>query len=600
MCVRKALLALAVLALLPGVAAAQPVVYVCTQAAQVVKVDATNLPATTGVIYNGSGSFNDCVFGPDGKLYVANQTATSNQVIRFDPASPPPSGQAQVVTTATALASAARSLRFNVTTLYVSTASSGVRAFPGISESTATVPTAGVQAITGVGAGQGMTFSIDGRLWFVSGATVRQSLPNYTTSAALISSGLTTPEGVGTNTCGNLLVADQGLNTIRRYNSSGTFQNNYLNFGQINALNNYFPRHLEIDASNRTYVVADSTNKNALIVRVGPAQNGVDPTGSCVSVSEAQVQILAELRTSGSGAIPGLLSNRAVGIALGPTHHQITKTFPAGVGCNEKFNFGYHTVRLSFAECLTTFSLTASALKSTPEQVIFANDPTQFPTQPIEGMRYSPLEGFIIQYVYLPVPPATSLPAPGVDFANSVQPPAKRGVYGFFTQELLATPGLARTPNDGLTATYTESIGHDFWDVGILDPGEGEVIPDWSKRVVFNSGLAAACTFGGFQEPLNTGNPQFNSGQNIKIAFQLSGPGCGDGVLHVSLVRLLTNDYEVIDVTSGQQQDNIMDVSGPGNYHYNLDTVGYVPGNYQITIWGNVIAPINKTFEMLQ
>jgi hypothetical protein len=201
--------------------------------------------------------------------------------------------------------------------------------------------------------------------------------------------------------------------------------------------------------------------------------------------------------------------------------------------------------------------------------------------------------------VYLPGPGQESLPIPGTHFDDTVEP-AKRAVYGFFTQELLATPGLARTPIDTLTAPYIQSIGHDFWDIGILDPGEGEVIPDWSKRVVFNSGLAAACTFGGFQEPLNTGNPQFNSGQNIKIAFQLSGPGCNDGVLHVSIVRDLGTDYEVMEVTSGQQQGNIMDVSGPGNYHYNLLTNTYPVGNYRITIWGNVIAPITKTFEMLQ
>jgi hypothetical protein len=595
MSVSRALPALALLALLPGVAAAQPVVYVCTQAAQVVKVDATNLPATTGVIYNGLGSFNDCVFGPDGKLYVSQSaTSSSHQVIRFNPVTPPASGQAEIVAT---LSSAARGLAFNVTTLYFSTAGSELRALPGISEiPTVTSPGTGVLKFTLSGAGQGITFSIDGRMWLVSGATVRESPFDYTTSAVLVSSGLTTPEGVGTNTCGNLLVGDQSLKTIRRYNNNGAFQNTYFNFDAFNDLKKYFPRYFEIDAGNRTYVIADSTTngKNALILRLGPPLNGVDPISSCASTT--QFEVLAELA---SNAIPGLLSNRAVGIALGPTHHQITKSFPIGLDCSQKFDFGYHTVKLTFAECLTAFSLTVSALKSTPSQVSFANDPIQFPTTPIEGMRYSPLGGFIIQYVYLPVPPATSLPVLGVDFADG-EPP-KRAVYGFFTQELLATPGLARTPNDGLTDPYIESIGHDFWDIGILDPGEGEVIPDWSKRVVFNSGLAAQCTFGGFQEPLNTGNPQFNSGQNIKIAFQLSGPpGCNDGVLHVSIVRVLGNDYEVMEVTSGQQQGNIMDVSGPGNYHYNLQTTGYPVGNYLITIWGNVIAPFTKTFEMLQ
>jgi hypothetical protein len=594
MCVSRALPALALLALLPNIAAAQPVVYVCTQAAQVVKVDATNLPASTSVLYNGLGSFNDCIFGPDGKLYVSQSaTSSSHQVIRFDPASPPGSGLAETV--ATTLPSAARGLAFNVTTLYFSTAGSQsgsqLRALPGISEiPTVTTPGTGVLKFTLPGAGRGITFSIDGRMWLVSGATVRESPFDYTTSAVLVSSGLTTPEGVGTNTCGNLLVGDQSLKTIRRY-VNGAFQGTYFNFDQFNDLKKYFPRYLEIDASNRTYVVADSTTtgKNGLILRLGQALNGDDPVSECASPS--QYEVLAELA---SNAIPGLSSNRAVGIALGPTDHQITKPFGGVHGCDQKFNFGYHTVKLSFTQC-TVFSLTVSALQSMPSQVIFAPDLAEFPTYPnIKGMRYSPLRGLIIQYVYLPVSPATSLPELGTDFQD------KHAIYGFFTQELLSTPGLAKTDDLGLTDQYTESIGHDFWDVGILDPGEGEVIPDWSKRVVFNSGLAAQCAFGGFQEPLNSGNPLFNTGQNIKIAFQLSGAGCNNGVLHVSIVRLLGNDYEAMEVTSGQQQGNIMDVSGPGNYHYNLDTNGYPVGNYQITIWGNVIAPITKPFEITQ
>ena len=57
----------------------------------------------------------------------------------------------------------------------------------------------------------------------------------------------------------------------------------------------------------------------------------------------------------------------------------------------------------------------------------------------------------------------------------------------------------------------------------------------------------------------------------------------------MSIAKLEGNDFDVQQVTSGQQEDNIMDSSGPGNYHYNLDTVSYIPGIYQITIWGNFV-----------
>jgi hypothetical protein len=569
----KALPALAAVLLAPGEAAAQPTVYVCTPAAQVVAVDATSKAAT--LIYTGSGAFSDCALGPDGRLYVAN----GNQVLRFDPANA--TGTDETVAT---FLSAARGLSFNITTLYVSTAGSGLWAFPGVSE----VPTSGTfpqpsVAAFALGAGQGTTFAVAGPLWLVSGNIVRQSLPPYSTSAALVSAGLTTPIGVGVNTCGNLLVGDQASQSIQRY-SNGVLTT-YLNFKPISTLNKHFPRHFEIDASNRTYMVADSTTsgKNALIVRAGPNLNGVDPTSSCTSTTD--VEILAELNPR---KIPGLVSNRAVGIAIGPTDHRITKTFTPESCGSKLYNFGYHTMKVTVDQCLTVFDLTISALETKPSEVDFANNPAEFPSAPTP-MRYSPLGGNVIQYRY-----DGPLPQPFVDFDTfSAQ-------YGFFTQELVGTPGVARAPGDNLLDPFTENVSHDYWDVGALDAAAGDDRGnDFSKRVVFNSGLSVqTCSFGGFQEPLNTGNPQFNNPQNIKIAFKLKGAGCSGGSLFVSVAKLVGNDFIVQQVTSRQQMDNMMASSGPGNYHYNLDSSGYTPGNYLITVWGNLIPPTNKVINI--
>jgi hypothetical protein len=571
----KALPTLAGLLLLSAEATAQPIVYVCTQAAQVVAVDATTKVAT--VIYTGSGSFSDCALGPDGRLYIAN----GSQVLRLDP-----QDASNTDETVATFATAARGLSFNITTLYVSTAGSGLWAFPGMSEAPPGGPfaTPGTAAFA-LGAGQGTTFAIAGPLWLVSDATVRQSLPPYTTTSILVSTpGLTTPIGVGVNACENLLVGDQTSQSITRYSSTGALLGTYSDFTQINALKKHFPRHFEIDASNRTYVVADSSapGKNALIVRAGPALDNVEPTSSCASTT--QIEILAELT---SQAIPGLLSNHAVGIAVGPTNHRITRTFAPNSCGTKLYNFGYHTMKVTFEQCFTQFSLTISALKSKPSEVVFDNNPLEFPIPP-SPMRYSPLGGFAIQYRY-----DAPLPQPLVDFNTFT------AQYGFFTQEAVGTPGVARAPGDNLLDPFTENVSHDYWDVGALDAAAGDDRGnDFSKRVVFNSGLAQTCSFGGFQEPLDSGNPQFNNPQNIKIAFQLNGAGCSGGTLFVSVAKLEGNDFVVQQVTSGQQVDNIMDSSGPGNYHYNLESSGYVPGIYQITIWGNLVPPINKIVQI--
>jgi hypothetical protein len=553
-------------------------VYVCTQAAQVVAVNATTKVAE--VIYTGSGSFSDCALGPDGRLYVANDS----QVIRFDPQDP--YGTDETVAT---LLSAARGLSFNVTTLYVSTTSSGVWALAGVSEVSQGGPFPSVALTSSPGAGQGTTFAIDGPLWFVSGATVRQSFPPYATSQVLATTGLTSPIGVGVNTCGDLLAADQASQSIKRFSKTGGFLSTYLDFAQNSNLRKHFPRHFEIDASNRAYIVADSSTsgKDALIIRAGPALAGVAPTSSCASTT--QVEVLAQLKTS---AISGLISNRAVGIAVGPTSHQITNTFsPADCGA-KVYNFGYHVLKIDFETCFNPFSLTVTALKSKPSEVSFANDLEEFPTTPIEGMRYSPLGGYVIQYVY-EEPLAPPPPQSGVDFDSFT------AQYGFFTQEIVGTPGVAKAADHAPTAAFTTNVGHDYWDVGFLDASAGERENDFSKRVVFNSGLAQTCTFGGFEEPLRSGNPQFNSPQNIKIAFKLMGSGCAGGELRVSVAKVVPDGFLAQTVSSGQQDDNIMDTSGPGNYIYNLETIGYTPGRYLITVWGSVLAPTSIEIEIL-
>jgi hypothetical protein len=568
-----ALPALAALLMAPVDATAQPAVYVCTPAAQVVAVNGTT--GAAAVIYTGSGTFDDCVLGPDGRLYVANDT----QVLRFDPLHP--TSTDEFVAT---LPTGARGLSFNVTTLYVSTAASGLWAFQGMSDAPqgGPFPSPAAPAFT-LGAGQGVTFSIDGAMWLVSGSSVRQSPPSYTSSTPLATAGLTTPVGVGVETCGNLLVADGTSQTIKRYARDGTLLGAYLDFPAIGA-RRLVPKHFEIDASNRVYVVAEtSADKNALIVRSGENLDGRDATSSCGSAASAIT--LAELNPS---VIPGLLSSRAAGIAVGPTDHRITKTFSPESCGTKLYDFGYHTMKVTFEQCLTAFSLTISALESLPSDVTFDDNPAEFPTAP-SAIRYSPLGGSVIQYRY-----DGPLPQPFVHFDTfSAQ-------YGFFTQEAVGTPGVARAPGDNPTDPFMTNVSHAYWDVGALDAAAGDDRGnDFSKRVVFNSPLAVqGCTFGGFALPLGRGKP-FQRPDTIPIGLTLNGEGCTGGSLMVSVAKLEEDGFVVQPVQSLSQADNVMESKRDGFYQYFLKTSAYAPGTYQITIWGNVTSPINEIVEIV-
>src|SRR5262245_42312137 len=113
--------------LVPGLVAAQtppppvhtsgppPTVYVCTAGGQVVAVNGGTGAASVlfPANFTSDGTFNDCVIGPDGWLYIAK----ANQIVRINPSSPGNSDDQ--VATLPSSAGDARGLSFNITTLYI-------------------------------------------------------------------------------------------------------------------------------------------------------------------------------------------------------------------------------------------------------------------------------------------------------------------------------------------------------------------------------------------------------------------------------------------------------------------------------------------------
>ena len=204
-------------------------------------------------------------------------------------------------------------------------------------------------------------------------------------------------------------------------------------------------------------------------------------------------------------------------------------------------------------------------------------------------MRYSPMGGFVTQYVIDPIPAVA-----GHQF---------RLVYQFFTQEAIATPGVAKVSNANAT-TYTDKVGNEFWDAGILDPPAGERGDTCcSKRVMFNT-PTQGCTlsFGTPFQPGGVQNPQFNSGQNLTLNVNVQG-GCTGGTLRVSIFRGGTtgfepNTFEPITVTSNVQADNIMDPNGPSSFKYGVNTNNFATGQYRVTVWGTVGVPISHDFRV--
>jgi hypothetical protein len=604
-----------------GTALAQPspdlkpaTFYVCTAAAQVVEVSQDDTGTASTVIATGTGSFSDCVVGPDGGLYIGNDT----QIVRIYPgvgATPHVITSADVV--ASGLTSPARALSFNVWTLYINTESSGIYQsigtidYDSIQRHLTFSPETAVAILPVVPpGGHGLTFDVEGNMVIASGGSLLRSathqyVADYATPANLGVNG-STPFGLALNTCQDVLFTDTSsrrLKLLVKGGGSGV-QNTSVTFARKN-----LPLNLEVDSSNRAYVLLaeDEIGTNAKVVLAAPTGAKLTDATNCANLtvgSEPLVDLKAGLKP---GGISGLTSAQAVGIAVAPTAHQLSIDFSTQSACDKgiTFDFGYHNVTFYFANCPST-TISVKAQKSLLGDVQF--DLPDLPAHPdIHSMPYSALGGLPLEYVLNASPALNTL---------GVVP--SRIKYGFFTQEPIGQPGLARAGcldnelscdpaaqdevGGDSPGKYRQDVTKDFWDVEALDAAGGEGERDFSKRVVYNSslGIGRDCVFAGpFEQPLDSNNPLFNSPQTIKISLRATGTNCTGGQVHVSIVRVFPDHFEPQEVTSSVQTGNLMEAQANGKYTYSLNASGLntknatkaKPAQFEITLWGDV-APL--------
>jgi hypothetical protein len=619
-------------------ASAQPVIdhttspppaYICTPDSQVIKVTSPtqrtllsfSLPRnrTTNVVPVPGGSdssgITECVLGPDGLMYAAR----GYSIIRF-PVTDPASSDVVLVANMPATSTKATGLAFNVgptpadqlvnvDILYVSTNTDVTYAIPNATApELADVGTAAAIAATGA---RGVAVDIPGRL-VTSSAGVVNAFPwsyslrsygsidptPYTSTPAL------DPGGVAVDACGNVLVADKATRSIKRFSGAGA-GTTVPAFGTSD-----IPQHIEVDAGNRLYIV--TANSSGLAAKLWVANLG-QPVDGC---GTATLALWVELSTllSGPNKLAGLASSRALGVAVEPSNVSITQTFTVdGVDCRASFNFGYSLLDIRFRDRNCSGlggTLTVMAAKSRFSDVDFTPDVDLL--NEMRGMRFSPMGGYVTQYLLTPTGDLATKAAAGTL-------PEFVAKYGFFTQESIAQPGVAKAEDHTLTTDFDTLVGVDFWDLGSLDPAAGERERDWSKRVVFNKTaiLPRGCTMPlVLDNPLDKQNPLFNGPQNIKFAFTASGSDCANGTVRLSIARVLgavldqgcnvvganaTYETQEVKKTNGMPGDNLFNAVG-NSYQLNLDASLLDTSNpvaqFIATIWGDLAAPKNYCFRM--
>lgn len=575
---------------LPSVASGQTAGFICTPDAQVLKVaDVNATTAQTTIWYTGgrNESFDDCVVGPDGWLYISSGAS----ILRLSLTTPTASGAAPVISL---LGSASRGLAFNVATLYANTATTGIQTLRGTASAAGqlTFPDPATRLFAvGPPDGHGISFDIVGNLVLSSGtsllrAPVNAAAPFYTTAPSSLVTRTATVYGTAVNACGEIVYADKATRSVRKRSKDGATTTTLATFA--NAAD--YPVALEVESNNRTLVVTaqSDTGDNAKLWLIPGSLGNTCPAAGTLTSPLVDLSTLL----NGPNQLRGLRSARALGVAVALNDATLTASYSSGT-CSRLFDFGFHTVRLSFEDCSVPFTVRVDALESTLAEVSFS---TALGTA-VEGLRYSPMGGSIVQYVL------TRTGGVGGIFRFSEE-------YGFYAQETIAAPGLARTATDTRTALFTENVTHDFWDAGVFDAAGGGRGPDFSKRVMFNRPLATASTdcrisAADWEQPLNAGNPLFKVGQNVKIAFTAktsTGAPCGGGgTMRVSVIRFQPAPVatQLVRSVGAAQTENIMDNVG-NRYAFNLDTNGYGAGTFQITVWGDRVLPANKTFVIGQ
>ena len=619
---RSALYLLLALGLTAGEGAAQSTVYVSNfTGGQVLAVNSST--GATTVLFSGAQigepSFRpqDMTVGPNGDLYVCDSlnglvwrftigqpvAASINPVVVADfrsvlpagvyPEGPAFSGSDDLYVNTRGFGTAATD----------GVGARGVWVIPGAAAPGASTPITPQQVLGPIGgAGAGTTFGAPGHLLAVdkSGNRVvaadphRGALPHYgPTFVPLITSNLSAPAGIATNTCGDVLVSSG--NAIQRFSTtkdittgalSARFQNTYVTFPRGDVVT-----FIERSAANVLFVNTNSATAGGKVWRIAPALgSGGDPISSCASgVLPAAPLVALKTLSQGQNALLTVMQLQAVGLAIPPTSFTAAaKTFsPASP--SQTWNFGHYSIRLDYKQVFTTFSLSLTALMSDPYGIAFIGGTFRSGTEP---MRLPSLGGVASEFRTVSASP----PVVGTDYAPSGSDGPGYRVFLFYNDPIqgFRNPGVAHA--DGDSSDYVDDFTLDNWigEDGIRAGGGDSGSSFVGFDEPFQPGLAFPLNVT-VNQPALDGNPLFKIGQNLTFAITVrdaNGRPVPGLTIRLSALRFRPTPFvfEFVRATTGG--DNVLVDNGNGRYSIGVRTnFQGGPGVYQFTLFGSGFAP---------
>jgi hypothetical protein len=418
----------------------------------------------------------------------------------------------------------------------------------------------------------------NGRLFLSLASPPSPALPY--SSATQIVSGLDNQTGIARSSNGDIFIAQKGLsNRIVRYSSTGTFISDCGVFGSDR------PYFIKFSADDTLYVATSQDDTNEEVDNDNdPFINGkiweVDIT-SCSS----SPTLLAYMPNQGDGE-----DYAAIGIALPPTSTSLSFTYTPTMK-DHIFNFNSDSIAINFlGQVVQEFTMTMTKTEVLPADLVNELDPTKFPVGTTCD-HYSGEAGFCVTYSVSPPP------IPGTDFTGEYQ--AK---VAYLSLDNVQQPALGHELHEDTQFSQDFLFGYS----PVLTPGDpGKVgsTDNFSKFVPLNkpfTGGGNGDNFCGFLPPLMT-NRVFKAGQTIAVKFQITtGINCTGAFITDSEARLSVvggGNFQPVSSSGKSNTDNYFRVSGK-QYIFNLNTKGYAPGIYSLTIFGDKFAPQTIAFQL--
>lgn len=419
---------------------------------------------------------------------------------------------------------------------------------------------------TGSTWGEGLAFTPKGDLLIVDRSGNRVLVahpPLYNSASVLIGSGLDTPVGVATNRAGDIFVANRGAHNIKRFNSSGVFQEVYASFVVTEGTSDD-PVFMRFDSDGNLFVATLESISN------------VEQNGKLWEIDPFKTRTLIMAQTCDPCTVPPW-----AGVALPPTSTSKTLHFGPGTNVSKTADFLSDSYTLTFDQVFSVtddsedggFDVTVTRAEKLP------SDETSHLSSDENCFLYEYDGGFCVEY------DLSTMANAGTNYKS---PAGVHLLIHFQNTGRTFDPVVGHIP-DGSTTGLFEDITSNF----STEPTGGGNTDGLSPFMMINKALKHAnAVFCGFNSPIPPGSVHKGQGLPVKIIIRdgncQTGAFITDVTEHISVTDS-SDAFQTVMPAGGSNTGNLFRAAGH-QLIYNLK-VNFGPGTFTINVWGDGASP---------